>query len=384
MKKALITGITGQDGSYLAELLLAKGYEVHGIIRRASTFNTERIEHLYQDPHEKNQRLFLHYGDLTDGSRLVTLLSKIQPDEVYNLAAQSHVRVSFDEPEYTGDTTGLGTVRLLEAIRLTEIPARFYQASSSEMFGAASPPQNEKTEFHPRSPYGVSKLYSHWIARNYRESYGLYAASGILFNHESERRPLHFVTQKIAYGAACAALGINESPDLNERGHPIVADGRLSLGNLDIARDWGHAIDFVRAMWLIVQQERPDDFVVGTGELHTLRQLCQAAYGRVDLNWQDHVVSDPALVRPLETGQTLADASKARNVLNWKPTVSFEQMVSKMVDAQIARLESRLRGLGITVPLNIMQSNGGVLPARVAARKPISTTPRSRPAARTS
>ena len=324
MKKALITGITGQDGSYLAELLLAKGYEVHGIIRRASTFNTERIEHLYQDPHEKNQRLFLHYGDLTDGSRLVTLLSKIQPDEVYNLAAQSHVRVSFDEPEYTGDTTGLGTVRLLEAIRLTEIPARFYQASSSEMFGAAPPPQNEKTEFHPRSPYGVSKLYSHWIARNYRESYGLYAASGILFNHESPRRGPTFVTRKITRAVARISKGL---------------ETELHLGNLEARRDWGYAPEYVLAMWKILQTDTPDDFVIGSGTDVSVKEFLDMAFQYVGLDWEKYVRFDSRYLRPTEVDTLVADASKAKHDLDWQAFVGPSELAKIMVDHDIALLE---------------------------------------------
>jgi GDPmannose 4,6-dehydratase len=327
MKKALITGITGQDGSYLAELLLAKGYEVHGIIRRASTFNTERIEHLYQDPHEKNQRLFLHYGDLTDGSRLVTLLSKIQPDEVYNLAAQSHVRVSFDEPEYTGDTTGLGTVRLLEAIRLTEIPARFYQASSSEMFGAASPPQNEKTEFHPRSPYGVSKLYSHWIARNYRESYGLYAASGILFNHESPRRGPTFVTRKITRAVARISKGLESA---------------LHLGNLEARRDWGYAPEYVVAMWQMLQQPEPGDYVIGTGTSLSVQEFLELAFGHVNLDWEKYVRFDKKYVRPAEVDSLIGDSALAEKSFGWKASVQPSELAALMVEHDLQSLEGHV------------------------------------------
>jgi GDPmannose 4,6-dehydratase len=338
MKRALITGITGQDGSFLAEFLLERGYEVFGLARRESWFRPNNASHLADKVH-------VLFGDMSEGTDISSALQDSKPDEIYNLASQSRPGESWVRAPETLMINGMGAIRLFEAVRHICPKARLYHASSSEMFGQAKRiPQNEETPFNPANPYAAAKVYAHQMVRIYRESYGLFISSGILFNHESERRPLHFVTQKIAYGAACAALGIKESPDLNERGHPIVANGRLSLGNLDIARDWGHAIDFVRAMWLIVQQERPDDFVVGTGELHTLRQLCQVAYGRVDLNWQDHVVSDPVLVRPLETGQTLADASKARHKLNWEPTVSFEEMVSKMVDAQIVRLESTLGG----------------------------------------
>ncbi len=338
MKKVLITGITGQDGSFLAELLLDRGYEVYGLARRESWFRPNNASHLAD-------RVKVLFGDMSEGTDIASALQVAEPDEIYNLASQSRPGESWVRAPETLMINGMGAIRLLEAMRQSCPKARVYHASSSEMFGQTKYAlQNEETPFNPANPYAAAKVYAHQMVRIYRESYGLFISSGILFNHESERRPLHFVTQKIAYGAACAALGIKVSPDLNERGYPIVADGRLSLGNLDIARDWGHAVDFVRAMWLIVQQERPDDFVVGTGELHTLRQLCQTAYGRVDLKWQDHVLSDPALVRPIETGQTLADASKARKMLNWEPTVSFEEMVSKMVDAQIVRLESALGG----------------------------------------
>lgn len=336
MKRALITGLTGQDGSFLAEFLLERGYEVFGLVRRESWFRPNNASHLAD-------RVQVLFGDMAEGVDISAALQETQPDEVYNLASQSRPGESWVRAPETLLINGMGTLRLLEAMRHSCPQARVYHASSSEMFGQAKCiPQNEDTPFNPANPYAASKVFAHQMVRIYRESYGLFISSGILFNHESERRPLHFVTQKIAYGAACAALGIKDSLDLNERGHPIVAAGQLSLGNLEIARDWGHAIDFVRAMWLMLQQDRPDDFVVGTGKLHTLRQLCEAAYGRVGLNWQDHVVSDPALVRPLETGQTLADASKARQLLHWEPTINFEQMVGKMVDAQIKRLESQL------------------------------------------
>lgn len=336
MKKALITGITGQDGSFLAESLLEKGYQVFGLARRESWYRQNNASHLAD-------RVEILFGDMSEGVDIASAIQDAKPDEIYNLASQSRPGESWVRAPETLMINGMGAIRLFEAVRHTCPHARVYHASSSEMFGQAlCIPQNEETPFNPANPYAAAKVYAHHMVRIYRESYGMFISSGILFNHESERRPLHFVTQKIAYGAACAALGIKDSLDLNERGHPIVADGQLALGNLDIARDWGHAIDFVRAMWLMLQQEQPDDFVVGTGELHTLRQLCQAAYGRVGLNWQDHVISDPELVRPMETGQTLADASKARRILNWTPTISFEQMVGKMVDAQIKRLESRL------------------------------------------
>lgn len=336
MKRALITGMTGQDGSFLAEFLLERGYEVFGLVRRESWSRPNNASHLAD-------RVHVIFGDMAEGGDIASALQTARPDEIYNLASQSRPGESWVRAPETLMINGMGAIRLFEGVRQACPQARVYHASSSEMYGQAKCiPQNEETPFNPANPYAAAKVYAHHMARIYRESYGMFISSGILFNHESERRPLHFVTQKIAYGAACAALGIAESPDLNERDHPIVADGRLTLGNLDISRDWGHAIDFVRAMWLILQQERAEDFVVGTGELHTLRQLCQAAYGRVGLNWQDHVVSDPALVRPMETGQTLADASKARRILKWKPTISFDEMVSKMVDAQIARLESRL------------------------------------------
>ena len=301
-RRALITGITGQDGSYLAELLLAKGYEVHGLIRRASTFNTHRIEHLYVDPHEEHARLFLHYGDLTDGTRLVTLLSRLQPDEVYHLAAQSHVRVSFDEPEYTGLTTGMGTTRLLEAIRAAGLSTRFYQASSSEMFGAAPPPQNEQTPFHPRSPYGAAKLYGYWIARNYRDAYGMYAVNGILFNHESPRRGETFVTRKITRAVAAIAAGRQEY---------------LYLGNLDAVRDWGYAPEYVEAMWRMLQADRPDDYVLATGTAHTVRDFVQFAFDHAGLDWEQHVRFDERYLRPSEVDALIGDASKATEQLGW-------------------------------------------------------------------
>lgn len=322
--KAFITGITGQDGSYLAELLLAKGYEVHGLIRRASTFNTQRLEHLYLDPHDSKAKLFLHYGDLTDGSRLTTLLAKIQPDEIYNLAAQSHVRVSFDEPEYTGDTTGLGTIRLLEAIRQSVPNAKFYQASSSEMFGAASPPQNESVAFHPRSPYGVAKLYSHWITKNYREAYGLFAVSGILFNHESPRRGETFVTRKITRAVARIAQGTQKE---------------LFLGNLDARRDWGYAPEYVVAIWKMLQADKADDYVIGTGTDFSVRDFVRMSFEHVDLDWEKYVRFDEKYLRPSEVDTLVADASKAERELGWKSSVGPEQLASIMVDHDIATIE---------------------------------------------
>jgi GDPmannose 4,6-dehydratase len=324
LKTALITGITGQDGSYLAELLLAKGYSVHGIIRRASTFNTERIDHLYRDPHDPENRLHLHYGDLTDGSRLVTLINQIQPEEVYNLAAQSHVRVSFDEPEYTGDTTGLGTIRLLEAIRQTGAPIRYYQASSSEMFGAAHPPQNENTEFYPRSPYGVAKVYSYWITKNYREAYGMHASNGILFNHESPRRGETFVTRKITRAVARIAMGQQKE---------------LFLGNLDARRDWGYAPDYVVAMWQMLQQPAGDDFVVATNTDLSVKDFVQMSFKHVNLNWEDYVRFDERYLRPTEVDSLVGDATKANNAFGWKYSVGPEQLAQIMVDHDIATIE---------------------------------------------
>src|SRR6478609_8574660 len=284
-KRALITGITGQDGSYLAELLLSKGYEVHGLIRRASTFNTSRIDHLYVDPHSPDARLFLHYGDLSDGARLVTLVADIHPDEVYNLAAQSHVRVSFEEPEHTADTTGSGTIRMLEAVRLSGIKTRFYQASSSELYGATPPPQNEDTPFYPRSPYAAANLYSYWITKNYREAYGLFAVNGILFNHESPRRGETFVTRKITRAVAAIKAGLQSE---------------LYLGNLDAVRDWGYAPEYVEGMWRMLQADEPDDYVLATGQGHTVQDFVQIAFERAELNWQDYVRFDEGYVRPTE------------------------------------------------------------------------------------
>jgi GDPmannose 4,6-dehydratase len=336
-KRALITGITGQDGSYLSELLLAKGYEVHGIVRRASTFNTERIEHLYRDPHEAGTRLLLHYGDVGDGTGLRRILEKVRPDEVYNLAAQSHVRVSFDQPEYTADAVATGTLRLLEAVRdhgvISGKPTRFYQASSSEMYGAAAPPQNEATPFYPRSPYAVSKVAAHWYAVNYREAYGMFIASGILFNHESPRRGETFVSRKVTRAAARNKLGMQ---------------GKLYMGNLDAKRDWGFAGDYVEAMWKMLQAEKPDDFVVATGEAHSVRELLDVAFAHLGLDWKKYVEVDPRYFRPSEVDHLCGDPRKAREVLGWKPTVHFEGLVKMMVDhdLELARQEKTLRDAG--------------------------------------
>ena len=327
MNKAFITGITGQDGSYLAELLLSKGYEVHGLIRRASTFNTQRIDHIYIDPHLPSAKLFLHYGDLTDGSRLVTLLNQIKPDEIFNLAAQSHVRVSFDEPEYTGDTTGLGTIRLLEAVRQSVPEARFYQASSSEMFGAANPPQNEKTEFYPRSPYGAAKVYSYWITKNYREAYGMYAVNGILFNHESPRRGETFVTRKITRAVARISQGLQSE---------------LYLGNLNARRDWGYAPDYVVAMWKMLQQDAAEDFVIATGTDLSVRDFVEMSFKHVGLDWEKYVKFDERYLRPTEVDSLVGDASKAEKQLNWKAAVGPEQLAGIMVDHDIAALNGHV------------------------------------------
>jgi GDPmannose 4,6-dehydratase len=328
-KKAFITGITGQDGSYLAELLLSKGYEVHGLIRRSSTFNTSRIDHLYVDPHELERRMFLYYGDLSDGSRLTNLLYDIKPDEIYHLGAQSHVKVSFDMPEYTGDITGLGTARLLEAVRRSGIKTRFYQASSSEMFGGVPPPQNENSPFHPRSPYAAAKVYAFWMAANYREAHNLFACNGILFNHESPRRGETFVTRKVTHAIA----------------NIMAAKQRhLYLGNLEPKRDWGYAPEYVEAMWLMLQQEEPDDYVIGTGEAYSVREFVEEAFGYVGLDWQEHVRIDPSYFRPTEVEVLIADSSKAKRTLGWEPKVTFKELVRIMVDADMAAL--RLTPLG--------------------------------------
>lgn len=324
-KRALITGITGQDGSYLAELLLSKGYEVHGLIRRASTFNTLRIDHLFEDPHNPDHRLTLHYGDLTDGSRLVTLLSAIQPHEVYNLAAQSHVRVSFDEPEYTADTTGLGSVRLLEAVRVAGIDCRFYQASSSEMFGATPPPQNESTPFYPRSPYGAAKVYSYWITKNYREAFDLFAVNGILFNHESPRRGETFVTRKITRAVARIAAG---------------QQTELYMGNLDAVRDWGYAPEYVEAMWRMLQHDTPQDYVVATNTAYTVKDFLQFSFSRVGLEWEKYVRFDERYLRPTEVDALIGDFGRAESELGWRPTVTTPRLAEIMVDHDIAALSS--------------------------------------------
>lgn len=320
MKRALITGITGQDGSYLAELLLAKGYDVHGVIRRASTFNTGRLDDVYRDPHVSGSRLHLHYGDLADANTIRKLIYKIQPEEIYNIAAQSHVRVSFDIPEYTANITGVGVLRLLEAIKdyeeQTSKKVKFYQASSSEMFGSAPPPQNEETKFHPRSPYGVAKVFAYYTTLNYREAYGIFAVNGILFNHESERRGETFVTRKITRGVAAILAG---------------REKKLYLGNLDARRDWGYAPEYVEAMWMMLQQAEPDDYVIGTGESHSVGDFVEAAFGAVGLDWKQYVEIDPRYYRPAEVDDLIADSRKAREKLGWKPRVGFDALVKKML-----------------------------------------------------
>ena len=338
MKRALITGITGQDGSYLTELLLSKGYQVFGIVRRSSSFNTDRIDHLYQDPHEPNAKLRMFYGDLNDSSSLNTILRNTEPDEIYNLGAQSHVRVSFDVPEYTGEVTGLGTVRILEAIRDTGIKPKFYQASSSELFGRVREvPQTELTPFHPRSPYACAKAYAYHITVNYRESYGLFACNGILFNHESERRGETFVSRKITRAATRIKLGLQK---------------KLYLGNLDARRDWGHARDYVEAMWLMLQAAEPDDFVIATGENHSVREFLDEAFGYLDLDWNEFVATDPRYYRPAEVDMLLGDSSKARRILGWEPKVSFKELVRLMVDhdLELAQLENLRKSVGQEMP----------------------------------
>lgn len=333
MKKAFITGITGQDGSYLAEFLLEKGYEIHALIRRASTFNTARIDHLYRDFHDPNARVYLYYGDLSVSGQLTDLIHAVRPDEVYHLGAQSHVRVSFDMPEYTGDVTGLGTLRILEAIRKTGIHTKFYQASSSEMFGAAPPPQNELTPFQPRSPYAAAKVYSYYVAKNYREAYNLFACNGILFNHESPRRGETFVTRKITRAATQIKLGLRD---------------KLYLGNLEAKRDWGFAGDYVEAMWLMLQQENADDYVIATGETHSVREFVEIVFQKLNLDYCQHVVIDSKYFRPTEVDVLLGDASKANRQLEWKPRVSFDQLIDMMIDAdmELASKEKTLRDAG--------------------------------------
>ena len=329
-KKALITGITGQDGSYLAELLLEKDYEVHGIIRRSSTFNTGRLEEIYQDPHVDNARLKLHYGDLSDASGLARLISQIEPNEVYNLAAQSHVRVSFDSPEYTTDITATGAVRILEAIREVGLQPRFYQASSSEMFGKVQEtPQKETTPFYPRSPYGCAKVYAFYITQNYREGYDMHASNGILFNHESPRRGETFVTRKITRAVARIRANLQD---------------KLYLGNLDAQRDWGYAKEYVQAMWRMLQQDKPDDYVIATGETHSVREFLDATFRHVNLDWEKHVEIDPRYFRPTEVDLLIGDASKAREQLGWEPRIKFEELAQLMVDADIRRLEDQQAG----------------------------------------
>ncbi len=327
MKKALITGITGQDGSYLAELLLEKGYEVHGVIRRASTFNTGRIDHLYKDPHVNNVRMFLHYGDIADSANMIKLIHDIQPDEIYHLAAQSHVRVSFDIPEYTGDVTGIGTARILEAIRMTGCKSKFYQASSSEMYGLVQEvPQKETTPFYPRSPYGAAKVYAYWLTVNYRESYNMFATNGILFNHESPRRGETFVTRKVTRAVAQILAGMQD---------------KLYMGNLDAKRDWGFAKEYVEAMYLMLQQEKADDYVIATGETHTVREFLEEAFGYVGRDYRDYVEIDPVYYRPAEVDLLIGDATKAEKELKWKPKTTFRDLVRIMVDADIEALEKQ-------------------------------------------
>ncbi len=334
MKRALITGITGQDGSYLAELLLSKGYEVHGIIRRSSSFNTERIDHIYQDPHGEALRLFLHHGDLSTSEQFTNLIYNVRPDEIYHLGAQSHVRVSFDVPEFTGDITGMGTTRILEAVRRSGLKTRFYQASSSEMFGATPPPQNEETVFHPRSPYGAAKLYAYWMTVNYREAHGLFAANGILFNHESPRRGETFVTRKITRAAARIFAGQQK---------------KLYLGNLDAKRDWGYAPEYVEGMWRILQQDNPADYVLGTGESHSIREFLDEAFGYLDMDWKGFVEIDHRYFRPSEVDFLWADASKARSELGWQPSIKFRELVRIMVDADLEGIGETPKGDGTKI-----------------------------------
>lgn len=333
-RRALITGITGQDGSYLAEFLLSKGYEVHGIVRRASSFNTSRIDHIYQDPHAEDVRLFLHYGDLADSEQVSNLIYNLRPDEVYHLGAQSHVRVSFDISEYTGNITGLGTARILEAIRRSGNKTRLYQASSSEMFGNASPPQSETTEFRPRSPYACAKIYAYWMIRNYMEGYGIYACNGILFNHESPRRGETFVTRKITRGIASILAG---------------KQTKLYLGRLEAKRDWGYAPEYVECMWKMLQRDEPEDFVVGTGESHSVKELVEEAFSYAGLDWEKFVETDPRYFRPLEPAELVADSRKANRVLGWKPNVTFRDLTRIMVDADMRKAHLRPAGEGDAV-----------------------------------
>lgn len=348
MKRALITGITGQDGSYLAEFLLSKGYEVHGIIRRASNFNTNRIDHFYKDEHILDNRLFLHYGDLSDSGKLTDLIYNIKPDEIYNLGAQSHVKVSFEIPEYTGEIVGLGTLRLLEAIRRSGIKTRFYQASSSEMFGASPPPQNEKTSFYPRSPYAAAKVYAYWVVVNYRESYNMFACNGILFNHESPRRGETFVTRKITKGIA------NIKKDIEEK---------LYLGNLAAKRDWGFAPEYVECMWLILQQDKPGNYVIGTGESHSVKEFLTNAFTHADMDWEEYVKIDPKYFRPAEVDFLQADIEKAREQLGWSPKITFNELVKIMVDYDLehAGLVSKGEGKKILQKKNIVWTNNKII-----------------------
>jgi GDPmannose 4,6-dehydratase len=329
VKRALVTGVTGQDGSYLAELLLAKGYEVHGLIRRASTFNTQRLDPIYRDPHESGVRFLMHYGDLSDSGSLVNLIRTLEPDEIYHLGAQSHVRVSFDIPEYTADATGMGTIRMLEAIRASGVDTRFYQAGSSEMFGSSPPPQNESTPFHPRSPYAVAKVFSHWATVNYREAYGMFATNGILFNHESPRRGETFVTRKITRAVARIKAGMQD---------------KLFLGNLDAKRDWGFAPEYVEAMWMMLQQDEPGDLVIATGESHSVREFATTAFEHAGLRWDEHVEVDPNYFRPAEVQGLHGDATKAKATIGWEAKTKFADLAKIMVDADIALLEDELSG----------------------------------------
>ena len=329
MKKAFITGVTGQDGSYLGEFLLSKGYEVHGLIRRSSSFNTQRLDDLYRDPHEAGVRFLLHHGDLSDAGSLINLIRNLEPDEVYHLGAQSHVKVSFEIPEFTADATAMGTIRILEAIRASGIQTRFYQAASSEMFGSAPPPQSESTPFHPRSPYGVSKVFAYWATANYREAYGMFAVNGILFNHESVRRGETFVTRKITRAVARIKAGMQD---------------KLYLGTLETRRDWGYAPEYVEAMWLMLQKEEPDDFVIATGESHTVREFVEQAFDRAGLDWERHVEIDPRYFRPAEVDFLCGDPSKASEKLGWKAQTSFEDLVALMVDGDIRLLQDEQAG----------------------------------------
>jgi GDPmannose 4,6-dehydratase len=334
MKKALITGVTGQDGSYLVELLLSKGYEVHGLIRRSSSFNTQRLDDLYRDPHESGVRFLMHYGDLSDAGSLINLIRDLEPDEIYHLGAQSHVKVSFEIPEFTADATAMGTIRILEAVRASGVQTRFYQAASSEMFGSAPPPQNERTPFHPRSPYGVSKVFAYWATANYREAYGLFAVNGILFNHESVRRGETFVTRKITRAIARIKAGIQD---------------KLYLGTLDAKRDWGYAPEYVEAMWLMLQQDEPDDYVIATGESHTVGEFVELAFAHAGLDWERHVEIDPRYFRPAEVDSLCGDASKAHERLGWKARTSFGDLVALMVEGDLGLLQAEQAGMLVRV-----------------------------------